>query len=431
MTNIEDLHIQKEVLPLFDHTLNYHAKDALSDLLLNPLASVDEILLRQDILKGFIAHTDIFANYSYSRVDLSETYSFLEQFSDAPVSGRSLKLELFLSESERHRSRGKFIQTILLFHRLQTRYINRIDTKLFPEIYKEEIRSIYEFLNGFKLNYYEELVRENKFKVKHIVELTYLISEKKSQRSIKAFWTRFFLFEAYLSISQGIIKNRFVFPTFNRTSVLSFQELYHPLLKFPVKNSFSIRKNVVVLTGPNMSGKSTFLKSISLAVYLGHLGLGVAATTAVIPYFECITTHLDHNDDLVSGYSHFMSEVMNLKKLVIETVSQKKCFAVFDELFKGTNVEDALQISSTTLSGLSQFKNSVFFISTHLHQLKDFPSIQWENISTFYIDCGLENDLPVFNYQLKEGWSDLKIGQIIFEKEGLNKLLATRDNNTM
>jgi len=425
MNNVQDLRIQKEILPLFDSTLNNYAKTTLNDLLLKPLSSIDEILQRQALLKGFIANAEIFANYSYSRIDLSETYSFLEHFPETVVSDRSMKLNLLLSESERHRTRGKHIQFVLLLHRLQSRYVNRIDTKAFPESYKAQLKVIYQFFDSFKLNYFEELIRENKFKIKHIIELTHLIRKKKHSGEIKVFWENYFLFEAYLSISQATIRHKFSFPEFTK-SKLSFEDIYHPLLKDPVKNSLTLTSNVAVLTGPNMSGKSTFLKSVALAIYLGHLGLGVAASSAKIPFYESITAHLDHNDDMVSGYSHFMTEIMNLKKVAIEAVSQKKCFAVFDELFKGTNVEDALRISATTINGLTNFKNSVFFISTHLHQLKEEPGILWENISTYYIDCGLEDAIPVFNYKLKSGWSDLKIGQILFEKEGLNELLNAR-----
>ena len=92
-------------------------------------------------------------------------------------------------------------------------------------------------------------------------------------------------------------------------------------------------------------------------------------------------------------------------------------------MFRGTNIEDAVEISPTTIKGLTQFKNSIFFISTHLHQLKEIEEVQSQAISTYYFDCGLVDNTPIFSYQLKKGWSDLRVGQILFEKEGLNELL--------
>jgi len=135
-----------------------------------------------------------------------------------------------------------------------------------------------------------------------------------------------------------------------------------------------------------------------------------------------ISIAIDLKDDLQSGYSHFMSEVKTLKAVVLEASRQQRCFAIFDELFRGTNVEDALAISRTTIVGLTKFTGSCFIISTHLHQLKD--AVKDERIGTHYIECSLEQGRPVFTYRLQSGWSDLKIGQIIFEQEGLNELLG-------
>jgi len=132
---------------------------------------------------------------------------------------------------------------------------------------------------------------------------------------------------------------------------------------------------------------------------------------------------INHNDSLANGYSHFMNEIIRLKNVVTEAAAGKRCFAVFDELFKGTNIDDAVKISTTTINGLTKFENSFFMISTHLHQLKEGESIKMQKVGTYYIDCQVENGAPVFKYQIKEGWSDVKVGQILFRKEGLDELL--------
>ena len=117
-----------------------------------------------------------------------------------------------------------------------------------------------------------------------------------------------------------------------------------------------------------------------------------------------------------------MQEVLNLKEVVLKCNDKQTCFALFDELFKGTNFEDALEISTTTLNGLHKFKNSFFAISSHIHQLKDRISDN-NNIHTYYLECLINNGTPYFTYQLKKGFSDLKLGKIIFENEKLNDLL--------
>jgi DNA mismatch repair protein MutS len=124
-----------------------------------------------------------------------------------------------------------------------------------------------------------------------------------------------------------------------------------------------------------------------------------------------------------------MSEIITLKKVLLEVEQHKKCFAVFDELFRGTNIEDALEISTATIKGLVKIPNSLFIISTHLHQLKDMEEIQNGQVATYFIECGLHDNIPAFTYKLKDGWSDLKIGRILFEREGLNKMLTTTGPN--
>jgi DNA mismatch repair protein MutS len=124
-----------------------------------------------------------------------------------------------------------------------------------------------------------------------------------------------------------------------------------------------------------------------------------------------------------------MTEIKTLKKVVTAAHNGKKCFAVFDELFRGTNSEDALTLSKTTILGLTAFAGSRFFISTHLHQLQPVTKTATANIATSHVECKLENGMPVFTYRVKPGWSDLRIGQIIFQQEGLNELLAATRNS--
>ena len=149
-----------------------------------------------------------------------------------------------------------------------------------------------------------------------------------------------------------------------------------------------------------MSGKSTFLKSISLCIYFGNLGLAIPASKGIIPFCSDFSIGINKRDNILSGYSHFMTEIINLKDVVQKAAEGKRCFAVFDELFSGTNVEDALEICKTTINGVSVYNNSYFFISTHIQELRDVAN---NNISTFYLDCELIDHVPTFTYKLKKG----------------------------
>jgi DNA mismatch repair protein MutS len=424
MINTNDLHIEDEILPLFDSTFNFHSGQALRDILSKPLASKEAVSSRQQLLQGFIGNREILKDYSFSRFNLAEIYDFFETFSAGSLSAGQLRWKLTFSEKERHQKRGRLILLIRLFYKIHTSYLSKIDTTLFPPDYAAGLKHLNDFFADFNLEHYESFfLKKSKISISHTVDLIKLIAEKIANGQVAAFWSRWFLFEAYLSISNGIIKQGFVFPQFN-DSAFAIENIYHPFLKNPVKNNVSVSSNVILLTGPNMSGKSTFLKAVSICVYLGHTGLAVPASKATMPFFTTISVAINLTDSIVSGYSHFMSEIITLKNVLTEAAGNTKCFAVFDELFRGTNIEDALEISTATIKGLVHFPNSLFFISTHLHQLKDMEEIKTNKVTTCFIECELTDNIPAFTYKLKNGWSDLKLGRILFEKEGLNKMLS-------
>jgi len=422
MTNISDLHIEEEILPLFDFTYNIFSGEAVRDILTIPLDTESEILFRQQVLKGFIGNRELLKDYSYSRFNLTDIYKFFESFSAGSFFGLHMRRRLMFSEKERSHKRGNLIMLILLFHKIYSTYTSKLNKKLFPDEYAAELTLLNGFFVDFDLEHYETIVRKKKIRIHHIVELMKIITEKVTNGQAASFWKRWYQFEAYLSVSDGITRFGFVFPSFEN-STFAIEGLYHPLINNPVKNDLVATRNVILLTGPNMSGKSTLLKSVSLCVYLGHNGLAVPASKATMPFFSTISVAINLTDSIVSGYSHFMSEIIALKNVLAEARENKQCFAVFDELFRGTNIEDALEISTATIKGLVRFNHSLFIISTHLHQLKDMEEIRQSKVATHYVECKLNGDTPAFTYKLKDGWSDLKLGRILFQREGLDKML--------
>ncbi len=419
MNNLKDLNIEKELLPIFDYSLNLGAKEKIIDILNKPLNSTTEITERQNILKGFAENNIILKDYSYSASYINEVRFFLNDEKIEDLSNKKLKYLLFTTKNEKIRYASKFNQLILFLHRLQSKYFLKLDLKSFPEKYSLNIKRILQFLSHFELNKYEHITREYRLKDKHIIKLTEIINELKKRELITTFWEDLFLFEAYLSINFGIRNNNFTFPKFTKNHI-KLINFYHPLINEPVKNNFETTSNLIILNGANMSGKSTFLKSVGLCLYFGHLGIGIPATIGEIPFCNHFSIAINRRDDILNGYSHFMTEIMNLKNVVNNASTGKQCFAIFDELFSGTNVEDAFEICKTTINGLSKYKNSYFIISTHIQELKNVANGEIEN---YYIDCVLKDNKPTFTYKLKKGWSDIKVGRILFEKEGLNKML--------
>src|SRR5579862_3758248 len=115
MTNTDDLHIEDEIVPLFDSTYNLYSGRMVHDLLVNPLDSESDILYRQKILKGYIGNREILKEYSFSRFNLSDIYDFFETFSAGTFLGMHLRRRLMFSEKERNQKRGKLMMLVLLF----------------------------------------------------------------------------------------------------------------------------------------------------------------------------------------------------------------------------------------------------------------------------------------------------------------------------
>jgi DNA mismatch repair protein MutS len=170
--------------------------------------------------------------------------------------------------------------------------------------------------------------------------------------------------------------------------VIEIKALHHLLL--PQAISYDVQmdreSNFFFLTGANMAGKSTFIKSVGTALFLAHLGMGVPADKMKISLFDGILSNINVVDNLVKGESYFFNEVQRIRNTIIRISDKKRWLVLIDELFKGTNVQDAMKCSSTVIQGLIKIKSSLFILSTHLYEigeeLKKYPNICFRYFET-------------------------------------------------
>jgi DNA mismatch repair ATPase MutS len=223
---------------------------------------------------------------------------------------------------------------------------------------------------------------------------------------------------------------RLVMPEFTNQEgpYLDLTALYHLLLSEPVSYDLKMDPgcNFLFLTGANMAGKSTFIKAVGCALFLAHLGMGVPADNMKLSLFDGILSNINVVDNLVKGESYFYNEVQRIKNTIILINDRKKWLVLIDELFKGTNVEDAMKCSSVVIKGLIKIKTSLFVLSTHLYEigeeLKTYP-----NISFKYFETDVKDDQLVFSYQLRNGISNDRLGYLILKREGVVALLDGPD----
>lgn len=216
------------------------------------------------------------------------------------------------------------------------------------------------------------------------------------------------------------------FPEFSASEqpFIEAEGLFHVLLPNPVDYSISLdqQHNFLFLTGANMAGKSTFIKSVGAAVYLAHLGMGVPAKYLRLSLFEGILSNINLTDNIVKGESYFFNEVQRIKNTILKINDGRKWLVLIDELFKGTNVQDAMKCSSTVIEGLIKINHSLFILSTHLYEigeaLKAFPNIIFK-----YFETEVTDDQLTFSYQLKDGISNDRLGYLILKREKVVELL--------
>ena len=234
------------------------------------------------------------------------------------------------------------------------------------------------------------------------------------------------LMDAWYGMAMAVSEYKLAFPVFisSNNPTLKSKQLYHILLSEPVAYDIELNQqhNFIFLTGANMAGKSTFIKAVGSSVFLAHIGMGVPAETMELSLFDGLLSNINVEDNISRGESFFYNEVQRIKNTIMKVNDGRKWLILIDEIFKGTNVQDAMKCSTVVIEGLIKIKGSLFILSTHLYEisehLKDFPNIDFK-----YFETQVSDETLLFNYQLKDGVSNDRLGYLILKKEKVIELL--------
>lgn len=236
----------------------------------------------------------------------------------------------------------------------------------------------------------------------------------------------YFRLEAWFSMAKAVKDYGLTFPEFveSEEPYLDVKGLYHLLVENPKTCNVLLddKQRLMFLTGSNMAGKSTLIKAVGLSIYLSHLGMGIPAASMQLSTFDGLSTNINIADDVTKGQSYFFKEVLRVKDTIGKLKSGKKWMILVDELFKGTNMIDAMQCSIDVIDGFSKVKNALFVISTHLYEIAD--NLQFtENVTFKHMETVVDGDKFRFTYQLIDGVSNERIGHRIMKQEGVIKML--------
>lgn len=236
----------------------------------------------------------------------------------------------------------------------------------------------------------------------------------------------YYQLDAWYAMAIAVEKFELCFPVFieNEQPTIQATGLYHILLSQPVAYNITLdpENNFLFLTGANMAGKSTFIKSVGAAVFLAHLGMGVPAKQMTLTVFNGMLSNINVVDNISKGESYFYNEVQRIKNTILKINDGRKWLILIDELFKGTNVQDAMKCSTTVIEGLIKIKNSLFILSTHLYEIAEELKV-YPNIAFKYFETLVEEEQLKFNYQLKDGISNDRLGYLILKREKVLELL--------
>lgn len=308
-----------------------------------------------------------------------------------------------------------------------------------PNELKDKFEKSIAILDLKPINDLLTLAKKKKLKVRNTLKYDHAL-RKMYKAEVLFICNLVYQIDACETISSVARNRNFCFPNLidtvqNTKSVIDIIGLFHPLLIDPVGNqiAFEGNKNLCLLSGPNMAGKSTFLKSYGIAIYLAHIGFPVPAKEMRTTLFNGLSTTINLSDNLNRGHSHFYSEVIRIKEVVNDIKELGRIVIIFDELFRGTNMKDAFDGSVLLARKFARLKHCKIFLSTHIIEVVEKLSFEKLNVLLKYFDATIENNELRFDYSMKDGYTDQRLGSQIIEKEkiieALTEILAKFESN--
>lgn len=198
----------------------------------------------------------------------------------------------------------------------------------------------------------------------------------------------------------NIVKENVVMPTFTDEMKLVCKNAKHPMLneEICIGNDFQTGKNINIITGSNMSGKTSFMKTIGVNLVLAYSGAYVNADEFKAPIMK-IYTSINVKDDISKGISKFYAELLRLKNAINSVKAGEHIFLFVDEIFSGTNYQDRIFGAKNIIKQLTE-GNVIGFITTHDFELCE---IQNSSISNYHFSEKYKNGKMIFNHKIQSG----------------------------
>ncbi|MHA1860592.1 MAG: DNA mismatch repair protein MutS [Candidatus Asgardarchaeia archaeon] len=237
--------------------------------------------------------------------------------------------------------------------------------------------------------------------------------------------------DVYQSLSKVALERGYVKPEIHEGYDLILKGCRHPVVELTVPNfvtndvSLTKGRRLMIITGPNMAGKSTLMRQVALIILMAHVGSFVPADAARIPIVDQIFTRVGARDDISRGQSTFMVEMVEAATILNNAT--EKSFIVFDEIGRGTSTYDGMAIAWAILECIAEKIKAKTMFATHYHLL-NLLALKYSYIKNYNILVKEEEDRIVFLHKLSEGGTDKSYGVHVARLAGLPKEVIERAN---
>lgn len=269
-----------------------------------------------------------------------------------------------------------------------------------------------------------------------IIELEYEIFNgirnklKESIFKLKETAAEIAVVDCLTSLSVVSDEQHLVRPVLNDNHRVLIKDGFHPVVEYVSGNEY-IKNDIIMdestatllITGPNMSGKSTYMRQFAITAILAQMGSFVPASSAELPIFDSIFTRIGASDDLVSGESTFMVEMLEAKNAIVNATNDS--LILFDELGRGTSTFDGMSLARAILEYVTETISCKTLFSTHYHELVDLEN-KYKKIKNVHVDAIEENGTITFLHKVLPGSVSKSYGIHVASLAGMPEELLKR-----
>ncbi len=272
-----------------------------------------------------------------------------------------------------------------------------------------------------QLSIFDELKKYLSENIKNIQELSKIVS----------------LVDVLTNFSDLSIKNNYVKPTFNSEGIIKIKDGRHPIIEFNFTDELFVPNDTIlddednlihIITGPNMAGKSTYMRQVALIVIMAQMGCYVPAAKANLSIVDKIFTRIGASDNLSRGESTFMVEMKEVANILDNATSSS--LVILDEVGRGTSTYDGISLAWAIVEYIVENIKAKTLFATHYHELVDLAK-KYDCISNLTIKVQEQEDTIIFLRKIIDGYTNNSYGIEVAKLAGINEEVLNRSREIL